>query len=105
MQASLQRSGRQRARGYAIAALGCVLLAGCDWLGGGGKWDGWVYPDESNLDHSISLNGFDTFEECQEAAISTMRALDDPGSAAYECGRDCRWNSQIETNVCKETRK
>lgn len=87
----------------AIAAL-CLTPAACGWFVSDG-WDGWVYPDGSNLAYSISLTGFESFEACQEAALATIRALDDPGRADYECGRGCRWEQQIENNVCKETRK
>lgn len=90
-------------RHAAALALGLLALAGCDSRAK--EWTGWVYPDSDNLAHSISISGMKSFEACQEAAISRLRALPDPDAGDYECGFRCKWNADYGTNVCKETRK
>ena len=85
-----------------------------------GPWTGWVYPDQNNLDVSIQLGEFDSFEQCQEAAIAGVRSLssrvenlgyDEDGYPLeapipdYECGRRCRIEADYGLNVCAETRR
>lgn len=80
-----------------------VLVAGCDSRAK--EWTGWAYPDRNDLSKSESLSGFKTFEECQEATIAKLRTYHDPGAGDYECGYMCRYDSHLQTNVCRETRK
>ncbi len=80
-----------------------VLLAACE--GSAGPWQGWVYPNPDDEAVSISLTGFKTFKECQQATIDQLRQLPDPDSAGYKCGRSCRWDSSYRVNVCKEIRR
>lgn len=68
-------------------------------------WQGWVYPDASNETISRSLSGFATFEQCQEAAIALLRSLPEPQKASYICGSRCRWDAEMQTNICKELRR
>jgi hypothetical protein len=79
-----------------------VLLAGCQREP---EWQGWVYPKSDDETLSISLAGFKTFEQCQQAAIDQIRRLPEPDKAGYECGRSCRWDESWRANVCKETRR
>jgi hypothetical protein len=80
-----------------------LLLTGCDDRAQ--EWTGWAYPNANDLTVSVSLSGFKTFEECQQATIGRLRAFSDPDAGDYECGYMCRWNPSFQTNVCKETRK
>ena len=80
-----------------------ATCSGCDSRAE--EWTAWVYPNASDLSLSISMNGFATFEQCQEAAIGKLRSFDEPDAGDYDCGYMCRWDARFETNVCKETRK
>ena len=84
-----------------ILTLAAIALFGC---GPQREWQGWVYPDAENDVVGISLAGFETFKQCQEAAIGMVRSLDEPDKASYECGRQCRWDETYRANICKETR-
>lgn len=80
-----------------------LALAACDDRPK--EWTAWVYRDRTDLTQSVKLVGFNSFEHCQEAAITTLRSYDDPDAGDYECGYMCRYDPGLQTNVCKETRK
>lgn len=67
------------------------------------EWQGWVYPDAERDEVSISLTGFETLDQCREAAVGVLNALPEPDKASYECGRQCRWEKSYRANICKET--
>lgn len=90
-------------RHLCILIFAAAALTGCDTRPN--SWTGWVYPDRNDLTVSISLEGFRTFEQCQEATVGRLRSLPDPAAADYECGYRCRWEPALNTNVCKETRR
>ncbi len=77
-----------------------LVLGSCS---DGREWQGWVYPDSENDSVGISLAGFETLDQCREAAVGMLNALPDPAKASYECGRQCRWNTSYKANICKET--
>jgi hypothetical protein len=86
-----------------VLLLGVALfsLTNCDQH----PWQAWVYPDAGNERFSNSLAGFETFEQCQEAAIATLRSFREPDRGSYICGRSCRWDPDLRTNRCKELRR
>jgi hypothetical protein len=86
---------------FALALTVLVILAGCERT----PWQGWVYPDPDNERAAISLAGFRTFEQCQEAAIAELRRLPNPDKGGYKCGRSCRWDNASHTNICEEIRR
>ena len=85
----------------ALVAVAALLAA----YNRGPQWQGWVYPDRSDLTEDIPVGAFTTFEQCQEAAIARLGSLPNPDDGDYECGRACRWKPEWNINVCKETRK
>lgn len=80
-----------------------LLLAGCDDRPK--RWDAFVYPDFNGSETFETLVGFKTFEQCQSAAINRIAQLPTPEKADYECGYMCRYDPQMQLNVCKETKK
>ncbi len=86
-----------------LGIMGLLSLAGCDDRPK--EWTAFVYRDQADLSQSLKLVGFNSFERCQEAAITTLRTYDDPDAGDYECGYMCRYEPAMETHVCKETRK
>ena len=91
-------------RRIALAILSSgLMLTACDTRAR--EWTAWVYPDARNLTVSIGMSGFQTFEQCQTAAIGQLRQLPNPDGGDYECGYMCRWEPTVQTNVCRETRK
>ena len=46
-----------------------LMLASC---GEPDNWQGWVYPDRSNLLVDIPIGKFDTLEECRDAALAKL---------------------------------
>ena len=82
--------------------LGLTLFAGCDDRAK--EWTAWVYKDKG-LQTYETLQGFKTFDQCQQAAIDKLRTYTDPDAGDYECGYMCRWDARWQSNICKETRK
>lgn len=76
-------------------------------------WKGFVYPSGADLGTHADLGTFDTFEQCQSAALGVIRGFDraeegEDGrpAADYECGFKCAPDESMSgINVCKETRK
>ncbi len=98
-----------------MAAGAMLLLASC---AKDEDWQGWVYPDSANLQQSIRVGPFATFEACQQTAInvgrliyaheSDLTALDperEERTPDYECGYRCDAPNAYGSTVCEETRK
>lgn len=86
-----------------VAAWSLTILAlvGCDSRPD--QWDAFVYPGDNLLTH-VTIRGFKTFEQCQEAAIERLRSVRRDGGGDYECGYKCG-PATDGLSVCKETRK
>lgn len=93
-----------------------LLLAGCNREPE--VWTAFVYPPGRSLaaeDAQRAIYGrFSTFEDCQSAAFGSLRQhlealtdeqTDELGMGDYECGVGCRYESQYDLYMCKETRK
>ncbi len=81
-----------------------LLLVACDSRPR--EWTAWVYPDPvEHPERKATLKGFKTFEQCQEAAISTMRSYPYAQYATYECGYRCEYSAEINDNICAEVKK
>jgi hypothetical protein len=84
--------------------LALPILGTMFWLRPAHDWQGFVYPDSSNLATHVSIGSFTSFEACQQSAIDTLRVFDRAASGDYECGKGCKPNGR-GLNVCDETRK
>lgn len=84
--------------------LALVSLASLSACNRAGPWDAFVYEDADNLGVHETLTGFDSFEQCREAATDRLSARGLSGKGTYECGRSCRWDAGLELNMCQETR-
>lgn len=84
-----------------LVSLGLACLttaAGCDYLFQ--EWQGFVYPDRSNLTRSVYVGKFKTLEDCRAAALAAL-GLNRQGD--YECGLNCAPRNGI--NVCSRTER
>lgn len=52
------------------------------------KWTGYVYPDKHNLSKVIELGEFSSEEECNAAAVNTLRRVSSLSAGDYECHQD-----------------
>lgn len=84
-------------------------------------WTAFVYPPGRSLDAADAQKAiygtYKTFEECQNGAIWALRdyharseesGREDPVDddwGDYECGVGCRYESEFDLFMCKETRK
>lgn len=67
-----------------------------------GEWDASVYPDAKNRTLAVTLNGFDTLDQCQEAASDMLQTFKNPEQGDFDCSRNCKWNPSLGVNVCEE---
>jgi hypothetical protein len=52
------------------------------------KWRGYAYPKKDNLSNSIYLGEFKSEDECNVAAINTLRRVSSVSAGDYECHKD-----------------
>jgi hypothetical protein len=74
----------------------------------GEKWQGWVYPDRTNLSNSISVGkDFKSLSDCRAACVNKINTSR-YNNADYECGLDCKPlypNIPDSVMVCKKTER
>jgi len=100
----------------ALVAATALLITSCVWERE--VWTAFVYPPGQSMaaeDAQRAIYGtFSTFEECQVAAIDSLRQhlarmsdeeTDELGMGGYECGVGCRYEREYGLYMCKETRK
>jgi hypothetical protein len=66
---------------------GLALLA-VFYLANSQKWVGYAYPDKNNLSKVIELGEFKTEDECNAAAIKTLRRVSSISAGDYECHKN-----------------
>jgi hypothetical protein len=67
--------------------LGLALVA-VIYFANSQKWEGYVYPDKNNLSKVIELGEFKTEDECNAAAINTLRRISSMSAGDYECHKE-----------------
>lgn len=67
------------------------------------KWNGYFYPDASNLSDWVESDEvFDSLEQCRFWAEDTGYQMNiEPISYDYECGLNCKYKNGF--NVCEKT--
>lgn len=66
--------------------LGLVFLAAF-YFASSQKWKGYAYPDKNNLSKVIELGEFKTEDDCNAAAVNTLRRVSSVTAGDYECHR------------------
>lgn len=72
-------------KGYLYWGLAVIAFI---YLANSQKWKGYAYPDKNNLSKVIELGEFKTEDECNAAAINTLRRLSSVSAGDYECHKD-----------------
>jgi hypothetical protein len=67
---------------WGLAAVAVIYIANSQ------KWKGYAYPDKNNLSKVIELGEFKTEDECNAAAINTLRRVSSISAGDYECHKD-----------------
>ena len=87
-----------------IPIISIPLLTAC-----GENWQGFVYPNKSNLANYLYIGNYKSLEECRESArwnISNQRLT---ATADYECGLNCaplrEGRGLDSTRVCDKTER
>ena len=81
-----------------------IILLGMFILGCSEKWEGFVYPDKTNLNNHRYVGEFKSLETCRAEALSELRMLNALQIGDYECGKNCRSDSSFPgTRVCEKT--
>jgi hypothetical protein len=69
------------------------------------RWEGFVYPDKSELTIHKNIGEFKSLESCRSAAQNKLIQISSLERGDYECGLNCEFNSNYDMNVCKETKR
>lgn len=77
-------------------SIALLLLAGCDRP----QWQGWIYPDKTDLTRSIEIGPYKTLDACRVAVLRATRNMIDPYGWDYECGFRCKPDPRLGINVC-----
>ncbi len=76
-----------------------LLLGGCSE-----SWEGFVYPEKSNLDKYMSIGSYKSLGECRASAIAALQQMSSLERGDYECGLNCKADKDLGgIKVCKET--
>jgi hypothetical protein len=67
------------------------------------EWEGFVYPDVSDMSEYESIGPFSSLEECRGAALYRLRLSRSPDKGDYECGLNCRIDRDVFIRVCETT--
>ena len=78
-----------------------VFLAGCT----ADRWEGWVYPDRTDLTVDVQIGEFDSLESCRASARNLMIQSGWQESGDYECGFNCEYHSRSGLSVCEKTER
>ena len=84
-----------------------LVLCSCDQA----PWQGWVYPNRSNLTDDIAIGRFATLEQCRASAreILDRQNIFEDGEKIegdYECGYKCKPDGgESGLNVCEKTER
>jgi hypothetical protein len=78
-----------------------TLLVGC-----GEKWDGFVYPDKTNLATHIYIGGYESLERCRISAMQALKTLGKKTEGDYECGLNCEPEKGLDDiRICEATKR
>jgi hypothetical protein len=86
-------------RAPVLPALAASLMLGCSE-----RWEGYVYPDKSNLSKHRFVGQFESLEECRRTALSELSRLSAINRGDYECGLNCEAHAS-GLRVCKKTER
>jgi hypothetical protein len=79
-----------------------LLLAGCS----SDEWRAEIYPDAKDGSRSQVIGVYDSFEKCQGAAISYLRANEMGRTGSFLCGLNCKPRKDLGgLVVCETTRR
>jgi len=85
---------------FAMAIL-TALLAGC-----GERWEGFVYPDKTNLATHIFIGEYESLENCRASAIQNLNMLNKSAVGDYECGLNCKIDPGFGgLRICEKTNR
>ena len=66
----------------------CLAIAAGVYLLNPPKWKGYAYPNKNNLSNFINLGEFKSEDECNVAAINTLRKVSSVSAGDYECQKN-----------------
>jgi hypothetical protein len=84
-----------------IAVICCILLSACS-----SQWEGFVYPNKSDLTNHIGIGSYRSLEDCRSSALSALAKVSSQERGDYECGLNCKLDGGTDgMKVCEDTRK
>ncbi len=67
------------------------------------KWVGFYYPNRADLTRYTQSPQLGSIEECRSWVNAQVPAGINSYDYDYECGKNCKFRSDLDINVCEET--
>ena len=75
-----------------------IILTGCS-----DRWQGIVYVNKQNLTNYRNIGEFCSIEECRDASLNYLKGIKALDTGAYECKKNCKYNSELDEYICEKT--
>ena len=75
-----------------------IILTGCS-----DRWQSKVYLNKQNLTNHRIIGEFSSLEECRDASLNYLRGIKALDTGDYECGKNCKYNSDLDEYNCGKT--
>lgn len=82
-----------------------LVFTGCFGSNKPQEWTSFIYPDKSNNKRSMASGKFASLEECRQASLAKLKALNLETRGDYKCALDCEYHEGMKTEICKEMTK
>jgi hypothetical protein len=70
------------------------------------RWEGFVYPNKSDLSKHIGIGTYQSLDECRASAVDVLSKVSSIQGGDFECGLNCRSDGALPgMKVCEETSK
>jgi len=75
-----------------------IILTGCSE-----RWQSKVYLNKQNLTNYRIVGEFSSFEECRDESLHYLRGIKALHTGDYECGKNCKYNEELDEYICEKT--
>jgi len=79
------------------------LSVSAGWFFSDDKWEGFVYPNGNDLTIHRNIGVYDSLELCRTAALNLLEDISSIRAGDYECGLNCKVNTEYDLKVCEKT--
>lgn len=95
-------------KNYVGSGIGVLIVLGLIWWfwGKSVTWQGFYYPNASDLTKDIKSPIFKSIDECRDWVNSMVYKYNPSGTGYdYECGKNCKKKDGMTVLVCETTKR